>query len=68
MGNNWGTIYHKYVRKGYDNGYAAYMADKWEKRKKKNKEHITDIFCWCSPYLDYTDPITKEEVWVHNDE
>jgi hypothetical protein len=29
------------------------------------REH-TDENCWCSPVLDFTDPETGVEVWVHN--
>jgi len=36
--NTWGSIYYKYLSKGCDHGYAAFMADKWLKRKKKVKE------------------------------
>ncbi len=31
------------------------------------REHITDKFCWCQPVLDYKDPDTGAEVWVHNE-
>ena len=27
--------------------------------------HDIAVACWCRPLLDYTDPITKGEVWVH---
>lgn len=29
------------------------------------REH-TDKNCWCEPVLDYKDPVTGTEVWVHN--
>jgi hypothetical protein len=30
------------------------------------KEHLTDgTKCWCEPDLDYVDPETGAEVWVH---
>ena len=30
------------------------------------QEHITDgSKCWCDPELDYKDPETGAEVWVH---
>ena len=32
------------------------------------REHITDgTPCWCNPELDYVDPITGAEVWVHKE-
>ena len=31
-------------------------------------QHITDgTPCWCNPELDYVDPITGAEVWVHKE-
>lgn len=36
----WGDIYHRWLRKGVDHGWAAMKADEWEKRKqKKEKKH-----------------------------
>ncbi|RUQ31729.1 MAG: hypothetical protein EKK68_07590 [Candidatus Competibacteraceae bacterium] len=32
----------------------------------ENSEHKTDENCWCNPILDYTDPQTGHQVWVHN--
>ena len=31
----WGDIYYRWLRKGVDHGYAAYMANLWEKRTRK---------------------------------
>lgn len=32
------------------------------------REHITDgTPCWCNPELDYVDPVTGAEVWVHKE-
>jgi hypothetical protein len=32
------------------------------------QEHITDGGkCWCDPELDYKDPNTGVEVWIHKD-
>ena len=31
------------------------------------KEHIDSKDCWCCPKLDYVDPDTGVEVWVHNE-
>lgn len=31
----WGNIYYRYLRNGHDNGYAAYMADRYCDRKEK---------------------------------
>ena len=31
--HTWGSIYLLAVRRGYDHGYAAYLADRWQKRK-----------------------------------
>ncbi len=33
----------------------------------KNVEHISDETCWCCPYLEYEDPETGDQVWVHRD-
>ena len=30
----WGNIYHAAIRRGEDPGYAAYLADQWERRQK----------------------------------
>jgi hypothetical protein len=31
-------------------------------------QHVTDgTQCWCNPELDYVDPITGAEVWVHKE-
>ena len=32
----WGDIYLAAVRRGYDHGYAAWLADQWSKRKQKD--------------------------------
>jgi hypothetical protein len=32
--NTWGSIYYRWLRKGVDHGYAAWMADQWEMRKR----------------------------------
>lgn len=37
----WGEIYHKWVRKGYDNGYAAWLADRYIQRKKQQQQQET---------------------------
>ena len=28
-------------------------------------EHESSKDCWCEPYLDYEDPETGNQVWVH---
>lgn len=35
MAKTWADIYFKWLGKGMDHGYAAYMACKWEDRKKR---------------------------------
>jgi hypothetical protein len=35
MAKTWGDIYYAALRQGYDNGYAAFLADQWEKRQKQ---------------------------------
>ena len=38
---------------------------KWEALQAK-PQHITDgTPCWCNPELDYVDPVTGAEVWIH---
>lgn len=34
---SWGSIYRNALRRGYDHGYAGFLADGWEKRQKKTK-------------------------------
>lgn len=31
----WGDVYFSALGRGYDHGYAAYLADQWEERLKK---------------------------------
>ena len=31
------------------------------------REHIMSGDCWCNPELNYTDPETGSEVWVHKE-
>lgn len=33
----WGDIYYRGLRRGYDHGYAAYLADRYVERKKLEK-------------------------------
>ena len=33
--STWGDIYYRWLRKGVDHSYAAYMANQWEKRNKR---------------------------------
>lgn len=33
--NSWGDIYDRNLRRGYDHGYAAWVADQWEKKQRK---------------------------------
>ena len=35
-------------------------------RRNNLKEHKTTSKCWCKPKLDYENPITHSQVWVHN--
>ena len=30
-------------------------------------EHFENRSCWCEPQLDYKDPETMKEVWIHQD-
>ena len=34
----WGDVFRAALRRGYDHGYAAYLADQWEKRHETNKK------------------------------
>ena len=29
--------------------------------------HINTKFCWCSPELDFEDPETENQVWIHRE-
>lgn len=33
----WADIYHRHIRAGDDQSYAAWAADAWEKRKRREK-------------------------------
>ena len=35
MAHTWGSIYQNSVDRGDDHGYAAFLADQWERRKEK---------------------------------
>jgi hypothetical protein len=32
--NTWGSIYQKALARGYDHGYAANLANTWERKSK----------------------------------
>ena len=34
----WGEVYRAALKRGLDHGYAAWLADQWEKRKLAAKE------------------------------
>jgi hypothetical protein len=34
---NWGDIYNRYLRRGFDHGAAAFGADQWEKKQKAKR-------------------------------
>ena len=36
---DWGDVYCHALRRGCDNGYAAWLADQWRKRKQRQEEH-----------------------------
>lgn len=63
----WGEVFNHYVSKGWDKAQCAQMADEWEKKNKPKLEHIASPDCWCEPELDYVDPETGNEVWVHRE-
>lgn len=35
--------------------------------EQQGLEHISSPDCWCHPELDYKDPETGAEVWVHKE-
>lgn len=35
--------------------------------EQRGPEHISSPECWCHPELDYKDPETGAEVWVHKE-
>ena len=39
----WGDIYYRCLAKGYDHGYAAYVADKWEAARCADDNACTGI-------------------------
>ena len=43
----WGEIYHRALSRGEDHGYAAHLADQWEKRMARSTNKISveiDLF------------------------
>lgn len=38
---------------------------KWSQEEQQWPEHISSPDCWCEPELEYKDPETGAEVWVH---
>jgi len=36
--HTWGSIFRNALKRGYDHGYAASLADAWEKRQAKGKK------------------------------
>jgi len=38
---SWGDVYFSALGRGYDHGYAAYLADQWEERLKKRTSSVT---------------------------
>ena len=34
----WSDIYYRYIRLGYDHGYAAWKVDQWEKQHGKTSK------------------------------
>lgn len=32
---DWGDVYFRALGRGYDHGYASYLADRWAERQKK---------------------------------
>lgn len=34
--------------------------------KMNERKHEIGSSCWCNPKLEYVDPKTKDEIWVHN--
>lgn len=63
----WADRFWAAVSRGDSREWARYVADEWEKRKRKKLEHIPDPTCWCEPELEYEDPETGDQVWVHRE-
>lgn len=36
--NDWGTMFRNALARGLDHGYAAFLADGWEKRQAKKEK------------------------------
>jgi hypothetical protein len=36
-------------------------------RGQEATEHLPSPLCWCCPRLEYVDPETGNEVWVHHE-
>lgn len=35
--------------------------------KREAKEHVSSPHCWCLPRLEFVDPESGNEVWVHHE-
>jgi len=51
---------------GADRGLAN-RVDKAIRARGNVREHTMSGDCWCNPELNYTDPETGAEVWVHKE-
>jgi len=40
--HTWGSIFRNALKRGYDHGYAAFLADAWEKRKAKTNARLDE--------------------------
>ena len=75
---NYHLFYHRFCicmmneHCGNDGGIYNFSQGYWIRAKDNyfmtvfpKTKHIDSEYCWCDPYLDYEDPETGNQVWVH---
>ena len=48
-----------------EGGCPYFYHEDLQVEEQQGPEHISSPDCWCEPELDYKDPDTGAEVWVH---
>ncbi len=63
--HTWGSIFDNAMARGCDHGYAAYLADNWETRKKrmamKTRHHDGSWWAYDPKHDSDTGPYSTEE-------
>jgi len=67
MKHSWGTIFRNALGRGEDHGYAAHLADEWEKRGGLKLTRDTRITP-CNAYRNSIEDRSKQEAEAELDE